>query len=323
MEPLTLSQIFEYLKTNHLRLTKKEETAVRSIFEQIDLQDDSGNYVTDENGKNGDGKLNNTELTCFMDVISGVTKLRRKLDIFLSNTLSGYYTASLNEQNKKDENFDYFALNKTFNPSKFDEDTLRKNFPEELYDIEVESNMIVVKDKNNPNKNNVVLVVEISDKGNKSVGWKKDGKKVKQTYDAANNLLRTNISDDKEDITTNYVAGYKKDETDNKTGIVSYFDDRGILNKRQGKLKMAEGDTDEYAAHYKDGKITDIVNLRTGIKTIFKEKSTINIPKGVPIISNEKPILELITKHPIIPTEEEIDNNNRSHSAKMRVAKKN
>ena len=57
-------------------------------------------------------------------------------------------------------------------------------------------------------------------------------------------------------------------------------------------------------------------------KTIFKEESTINIPKNVPIISNEIPNLELITKHPIIPTEEELEYNNRAHSAKMRVARK-
>ena len=57
-------------------------------------------------------------------------------------------------------------------------------------------------------------------------------------------------------------------------------------------------------------------------KTIFKEESTINIPKNVPIISNEIPNLELITKHPIIPAEEELEYNNRAHSAKMRVARK-
>ena len=58
-------------------------------------------------------------------------------------------------------------------------------------------------------------------------------------------------------------------------------------------------------------------------KTIFKEYSTIDIPKNLPVIINEKPILELITKKPILPTDEEINNNNRAHSAKMRVCQKN
>lgn len=76
----------------------------------------------------------------------------------------------------------------------------------------------------------------------------------------------------------------------------------------------------------KDGRIVVISfhSLEDRIcKTIFKEKSTINIPKGVPIIVNEKPVLEVITKHPITPSDEELEYNNRAHSAKMRVAKKN
>lgn len=58
-------------------------------------------------------------------------------------------------------------------------------------------------------------------------------------------------------------------------------------------------------------------------KTIFKEKSTINIPKNIPIIVTEKPVLNLISKKPILPSQEEIEANNRAHSAKMRVAEKN
>ena len=57
-------------------------------------------------------------------------------------------------------------------------------------------------------------------------------------------------------------------------------------------------------------------------KTIFKDNSTINIPKGLPIINKELPKLELITKHPITPSIDELENNNRAHSAKMRVARK-
>ena len=76
----------------------------------------------------------------------------------------------------------------------------------------------------------------------------------------------------------------------------------------------------------KDGRVVVISfhSLEDRIcKTIFKEESTINIPKNVPIINTEKPNLELITKHPITPSDIELDNNNRAHSAKMRVAKKN
>ncbi len=58
-------------------------------------------------------------------------------------------------------------------------------------------------------------------------------------------------------------------------------------------------------------------------KQIFKEKSTIYIPKGLPVINNEVAPLEIISKKPILPSDEEVLNNNRSHSAKMRVAKRN
>ena len=57
-------------------------------------------------------------------------------------------------------------------------------------------------------------------------------------------------------------------------------------------------------------------------KTIFKDKSEIKVPKNIPLIIKEIPELELITKHPITPSEAELESNNRAHSAKMRVARK-
>lgn len=57
-------------------------------------------------------------------------------------------------------------------------------------------------------------------------------------------------------------------------------------------------------------------------KTIFKEKSTLDIPEGLPIIITEEAPFELITRKPILPSEQELENNNRAHSAKMRVIRK-
>lgn len=57
-------------------------------------------------------------------------------------------------------------------------------------------------------------------------------------------------------------------------------------------------------------------------KHTFKENSEITYIKGLPIVSNEIPLLKLITRHPILPSEEELNLNNRSHSAKLRVAEK-
>ena len=58
-------------------------------------------------------------------------------------------------------------------------------------------------------------------------------------------------------------------------------------------------------------------------KNVFKERSTIDIPKGVPMIINMEAPFNLITRKPILPSERELEENNRAHSAKMRVIEKN
>ena len=57
-------------------------------------------------------------------------------------------------------------------------------------------------------------------------------------------------------------------------------------------------------------------------KTVFKERSTLDIPEGLPIIIKDEAPFELITRHPITANEEELEYNNRAHSAKMRVLRK-
>lgn len=58
-------------------------------------------------------------------------------------------------------------------------------------------------------------------------------------------------------------------------------------------------------------------------KQLFKEASTVDVPKGLPFIPDElKPKFELVSRKPILPSEEELEVNNRGHSAKLRVARK-
>ena len=58
-------------------------------------------------------------------------------------------------------------------------------------------------------------------------------------------------------------------------------------------------------------------------KQLFKEASTVEVPKGLPFIPDDlKPKMELVNRKPILPSEEELEDNNRSHSAKLRVARK-
>ncbi|WP_040204844.1 16S rRNA (cytosine(1402)-N(4))-methyltransferase RsmH [Neobacillus jeddahensis] len=59
-------------------------------------------------------------------------------------------------------------------------------------------------------------------------------------------------------------------------------------------------------------------------KATFKKASEIpELPHGLPIIPDEyKPILKLVSRKPILPSEEELEQNNRARSAKLRIAEK-
>lgn len=59
-------------------------------------------------------------------------------------------------------------------------------------------------------------------------------------------------------------------------------------------------------------------------KAAFKKASeTPDLPHGLPVIPDEfKPIMKLINRKPILPSEEELEHNNRARSAKLRIAEK-
>ncbi|WNS77073.1 16S rRNA (cytosine(1402)-N(4))-methyltransferase RsmH [Bacillus sp. DTU_2020_1000418_1_SI_GHA_SEK_038] len=59
-------------------------------------------------------------------------------------------------------------------------------------------------------------------------------------------------------------------------------------------------------------------------KVSFKAASdTPNLPPGLPIIPDEyKPVIKLITRKPITPSDDELEINNRARSAKLRIAEK-
>ncbi|MCE7794709.1 16S rRNA (cytosine(1402)-N(4))-methyltransferase RsmH [Salipaludibacillus sp. CUR1] len=60
-------------------------------------------------------------------------------------------------------------------------------------------------------------------------------------------------------------------------------------------------------------------------KQVFKNKSSYpDLPKGLPVIPEEfEPELKLINRKPVTANEEELEANNRAHSAKLRIAEKN
>lgn len=58
-------------------------------------------------------------------------------------------------------------------------------------------------------------------------------------------------------------------------------------------------------------------------KQLFKEKSTVQLPKGLPFIPDGyQACYGLVNNKIILPSEEELKVNNRSHSAKMRIIKR-
>lgn len=57
--------------------------------------------------------------------------------------------------------------------------------------------------------------------------------------------------------------------------------------------------------------------------TLKKASETPDLPPGLPIIPDEyKPIIKLITRKPQLPSDEELEQNNRARSAKLRIAEK-
>lgn len=59
------------------------------------------------------------------------------------------------------------------------------------------------------------------------------------------------------------------------------------------------------------------------VKQTFKKYSEVEIPRGMPVVPEGiKPTLRLVNRKSITASEEELAENNRSHSAKLRVAEK-
>lgn len=58
-------------------------------------------------------------------------------------------------------------------------------------------------------------------------------------------------------------------------------------------------------------------------KQLFKEVTTLDVPKGLPFVpENLQPKFSLVNRKPILPNARELSENNRAHSAKLRVIQK-
>ena len=58
------------------------------------------------------------------------------------------------------------------------------------------------------------------------------------------------------------------------------------------------------------------------VKQFFKIHSEVNLPRNVDIRNLPKPPLKVINRKPVTPSKKELEDNSRSHSAKLRIAEK-
>ena len=114
----------------------------------------------------------------------------------------------------------------------------------------------------------------------------------------------------------------------NKGGAVSKKTFQAIRIEVNGELNKLKESIENMISKLKKGGRICIITFHSLedkiVKSVFKEKSTNCIcPPEVPIcVCHHKAEIKMINRKVITATEEEIQNNKRSHSAKLRVAEK-
>ncbi|RMC39849.1 MULTISPECIES: 16S rRNA (cytosine(1402)-N(4))-methyltransferase RsmH [unclassified Lactobacillus] len=93
------------------------------------------------------------------------------------------------------------------------------------------------------------------------------------------------------------------------------------------ELEVLEKSLEEAIELLKPGGRISVITFQSDedkiVKNIFKKYSEVEVPRGMPMIPDSiKPILRLVNRKPITASSEELKNNNRSHSAKLRIAEK-
>lgn len=99
---------------------------------------------------------------------------------------------------------------------------------------------------------------------------------------------------------------------------------RVAVNNELGVLKES---LDEAISLLKPGGRICVITFQSHedkiVKKIFKKYSEVEIPRGMPMApADAKPTLRLVSRKPIMASSDELKENNRSHSAKLRVAEK-
>ena len=152
--------------------------------------------------------------------------------------------------------------NLKFDETKYTLENIKNAFPN--HDIETNADGIYVKNKNNTDSYDYVFRLIYKSDGSREVWLNCGGENdIKLNYNKSGQLLTI---DDGKVLTSYNEAGKKKEETDKMTGITTYFDDKGKVYAREGKLLDESGDISFYRAEYKNGRMTSITNIFTGIR---------------------------------------------------------
>ena len=95
-----------------------------------------------------------------------------------------------------------------------------------------------------------------------------------------------------------------------------------------GELKILENAVRDFISVIKPGGVLSVITFhsledRIVKKTFARLAQGCTCPKSFPVcVCGNKPEIEVITRKPILPSEEELNENSRSKSAKLRIAKK-
>ena len=95
-----------------------------------------------------------------------------------------------------------------------------------------------------------------------------------------------------------------------------------------GELRILENAVRDFISVIKPGGVLSVITFhsledRIVKKTFASLAQGCTCPKSFPVcVCGNKPEVEVVTRKPILPSEEELNENSRSKSAKLRIAKK-
>lgn len=248
---LTINEITKYLTLTGKELTAQEEETLNSVFAEVDTQNADGEEVVNQQGKKGDGALNNKELNLFKNKIrTKASNLFQNIRFFLNKV--GMDFGLKNEALNGKESFDYFATNKNFEYEKFTLEALQKAFP----DCEVST----FDDKIEVINSNGDLMLRVFGYGlTDSVCYFVNNERVELTY-RAEELYSKRYSGSK--IKILYCEGKKILIENEKQGIKYELDENE-------NIATAYDRHSEMITKYENNQITSVIDLKTGKKTKF------------------------------------------------------